>query len=223
MRLLLVEDEKSLSRAVKMLLEKNNYSVDAVYNGRDALDYLADSLYDGVILDVMMPGMNGFEVLQELRASGNMVPVLILSAKTEVDDKVAGLDIGANDYLTKPFASKELLARIRAMTRAVGQQKDVSLNFGNVSLNCSTFLLSGPNGEYVLTNKEFQIMQMLMRDPAQIHSGEIILEKIWGYESDAEINLVWTYLSFLRKKLAAIGSDIEIKAVRNAGYLLVKK
>lgn len=223
MRLLLAEDEKSLSRAIKVLLERNHYSVDAVYNGQDALDYLGTNLYDGVILDVMMPKLDGFQVLRALREAGNNVPVLILSARSEVDDKVEGLDIGANDYLTKPFAGKELLARIRAMTRSPGGQMDSRLIRGNITLNCGDFQLSGPDGAYVLTNKEFQILELLMRAQGQVFSGELLLEKIWGYESEAEINTVWTYISYLRKKLSAIGANVEIKALRNAGYLLVEK
>ena len=225
MRLLLAEDERSLSRAITVLLEKNHYTVDAVYNGVDALAYLETNLYDGLILDVMMPKMDGFQVLRTIRAAGNSIPVLILSAKSEVDDKVEGLDIGANDYLTKPFAIKELLARIRAMTRNTSsqQQLDSSLSFGNISLNCSTFQLTGPGGDFTLTNKEFQILQMFMRNHGMVHSGDLLLEKVWGYDSDAEINTVWTYISYLRKKLAAIGANVEIKALRNAGYLLVEK
>lgn len=220
MRLLLAEDERSLSRAIVAILEKNNYSVDAVYDGAEALDYLALGSYDGVILDVMMPKMDGIGVLRRMRQRGDQTPVLILSAKSEVDDKVLGLDSGANDYLTKPFAAKELLARLRAMTRSRTEQADKVLRVGNVTLDCASYELAAPGGSYKLANREFQMMEMLMRNPKQLISSERFLERIWGYDSDAEINVVWVYISYLRKKLAALDADIQIKAQRNAGYYL---
>lgn len=223
MRLLLAEDERSLSRAIVAILEKNNYAVDAVYDGAEALDYLAAGNYDGVILDVMMPRMDGITALRQLRARGDNTPVLILSAKAEIDDKVTGLDCGANDYLTKPFAARELLARIRAMTRAPAGQSDTSLSMGNVTLDCATFNLSTPTGSYRLANKEFQMMEMLMRSPQRLISTERFFAHIWGYDSEAEINVVWVYISYLRKKLSALGANIEIKATRNAGYALEEK
>ena len=220
MRLLLAEDERSLSRAIVAILEKNNYAVDAVYDGAEALDYLATGNYDGVILDLMMPRMDGITALRQMRAAGNTTPVLILSAKSEVDDKVEGLDCGANDYLTKPFAARELLARIRAMTRETALQPDVRLTAGNITLDCAAFTLSSPTGSFRLANKEFQMMEMLMRSPRRLISTEHFMERIWGYDSDAEINVVWVYISYLRKKLAALDADIQIKATRNAGYSL---
>lgn len=222
MRLLLAEDEASLSKAVVMILKKNNYTVDAAYDGIEALEYLAANEYDGVILDVMMPRMDGIEVLQKIRKEGSSVPVMLLTARSEIDDKVLGLDSGANDYLTKPFASKELLARIRAMTRtsAVTAQPDTKLHLGNVTLDCATFELSSPFHCFVLANKEFQMIELMMRNPRQIISAEQFLDKIWGYEANAESNVVWTYISYLRKKLAAIKADVEIRARRNAGYSL---
>jgi len=220
MRLLLAEDEPSLRRAVTVMLEKNNYSVDAVADGQEALDYLDADNYDGVVLDIMMPKVDGITVLQTIRAAGNRVPVLLLTAKSEIDDKVLGLDSGANDYLTKPFAAKELLARIRAMTRAATQQVSASLCFGNVTLDQKTFELSTPKGSYRLANREYQMMELLMSNPRQLISSERFMEKIWGYDSDAEINVVWVYISYLRKKLTALGADIHIKATRNAGYSL---
>lgn len=221
MRLLLAEDERSLSRAIVTLLKRNNYSVDAVYNGQEALDYLDTNIYDGVILDVMMPKLDGISVLRHLRQAGNSIPVLILSAKSEVDDKVLGLDCGANDYLTKPFSVKELLARIRAMTRMGTEQTDTKLHMGNLTLDCADYRLSTPDGSFHLANKEFQIMELFMRNPQQIITAERFMEKIWGYDSDSEINVVWTYISYLRKKLSAMHADVEIRAKRNAGYLLV--
>ena len=222
MRLLLAEDEKSLSRAVKAILEKNNYAVDAVYDGAEAEDYLTSgTAYDGVILDVMMPKKDGFEVLRAIRAAGNAVPVLMLTARSEVDDKVNGLDLGANDYLTKPFSTRELLARIRAMTRTQAPQAlDSSLRVGNITLNRATFELSGPGGSYRLANKEFQMLELLMANPKTIIPAERFMEKIWGYDTEADISVVWVYISYLRKKLSAVHADVSIKAVRNAGYTL---
>ncbi len=220
MRLLLAEDEKSLSKAIITILQKNNYSADAVYDGEEALDYLASGNYDGVILDIMMPKLDGICVLKRLREQGNTIPVLMLTAKSEVDDKVLGLDSGANDYLTKPFNTKELLARIRAMTRNQNEQMDSKMKFGNVVLDRSTFELSSPNGNFRLANKEFQMMEMLMMNPRRLISAERFLEKVWGYDSEVEINVVWVYISYLRKKLAALHANIQIKAQRNAGYSL---
>jgi len=219
-RILLAEDERSLSRAICAILQKNNYSVDAVYDGQEALDYLESANYDGVILDWMMPKKDGIQVLQTMRAKGNTTPVLFLTARSDVDDKVLGLDSGANDYLTKPFATQELLARIRAMTRTGAGQGDASLRFGNVTLNCASYELSGPAGSYRLANKEFQMMEMLMRQPEKLISTEHFMDRIWGYDSEAELNVVWVYISYLRKKLTAIGANIRIKAQRNAGYCL---
>ncbi len=220
MRLLLAEDEKALSKALTTILERNNYSVDAVFDGESALEYLKTDNYDGVILDIMMPGIDGITVLKEIRKQGNLIPVLLLTAKSEIDDKVLGLDAGANDYLTKPFNSRELLARIRAMTRISSSQTSSCLQMGNVTLNRATFELSTPSGSYFLANKEFQMMELLMSNPANRISSERFMEKIWGYDSEAEINVVWVYISYLRKKLSALNANILIKANRNAGYSL---
>lgn len=220
MRLLLAEDEKALSRALTAILKHNHYSVDAVYNGQDALDYLETDIYDGVILDIMMPKVDGITVLRKLRAAGNTVPVLMLTAKSEIDDRVLGLDSGADDYLTKPFAAKELLARIRAMTRRKTEALDARLSFQDISLNRATFELSSGGSSIRLANKEFQMMELLLEYPGQVISMERFMEKIWGYDSEAELNVVWVYISYLRKKLAKLGSTVQIKVVRNAGYLL---
>ncbi|MDE7282413.1 MAG: response regulator transcription factor [Lachnospiraceae bacterium] len=222
MRLLLAEDETSLAKAIVTILKKNNYTVDAARDGVEALEYLETNEYDGVILDVMMPRMDGISVLKQIRKSGNCVPVIMLTAKAEVDDKVLGLDSGANDYLTKPFAAKELLARIRAMTRSgtAAVQPDSRLRFGNITLDCATFGLSSPYGSFTLANKEFQVIELLMRNPEQIISAEQFMDKIWGFESNAESNVVWTYISYLRKKLVALKADVKIKAMRNVGYSL---
>lgn len=219
MKLLLAEDELSLSKAIIKILEKNNYTAEAVYNGEDALKYLENGNFDGLILDIMMPEMDGITLLQKLRASGNQIPVLILSAKSEVDDKVLGLDSGANDYLTKPFDTKELLARIRAMTRT-GQTISSKITVGNITLDRATFELSSPTSVFRLANKEFQMMEMLMTNPKHRISTERFMEKIWGYDTETEISVVWVYISYLRKKLLALNANIAIKASRNSGYFL---
>ncbi len=220
MRLLLAEDEKALSRALKTILERNNYSVDPVYDGQAALDYLEADNYDGVILDIMMPRVDGLTVLKEIRRRGNPIPVLLLTAKSEIDDKVQGLDCGANDYLTKPFHTRELLARIRAMTRPQGAPVGTQLRMGNVTLDRATFELSSPAGRFRLANKEFQMLELLMTNPGHLISSERFLEKIWGYDSEAELNVVWVYISYLRKKLSALQANVRIRAKRNVGYCL---
>ena len=220
MRLLYAEDEKSLARAVSTILVKNNYSVDVVYDGESALEYLETENYDGAILDVMMPKLDGIEVLRRMRRRGDSTPVLLLTARSEIDDRVTGLDSGANDYLTKPFDMKELLARIRAMTRVLSVQPDKTISFGKVTLDCAGYDLSGPGGRTKLAGKEFQMMEMLMRNPRKLVSTETFMDHIWGYDSEAELNIVWVYISTLRKKLKGIDADIEIKAQRGVGYYL---
>jgi DNA-binding response OmpR family regulator len=220
MRLLLAEDERNLSDALVAILTHANYSVDAVYDGREAIDYLENGEYDGVILDIMMPKADGLTVLRTIRAEGNAVPVLLLTAKSEIDDRVEGLDAGADDYLPKPFAAKELLARIRAMTRRQPVLQDTLLRYGNITLSRTDFTLTGPDGSVKLANKEFQVMEMLLSNPGRTIPTERFLEKIWGYDSEAEINVVWVNLSALRKKLASLGADIQIKASRGLGYSL---
>ena len=219
MRLLLVEDERSLSRAVSRILEKNNYTVDAVYNGMDALSYFDNYEYDAVILDIMLPIMSGFEVLKRMRVKNSITPVLILSARSEVEDKVFALDSGANDYLTKPFDTQELMARLRAMTRSY-TVPDSRLVFGNLTLNRANFELSSPTGNFRLANKEFQMLELMMNNPGHLISTERFMEKIWGFNSDTEISVVWVYISYLRKKLLSLQANVKIKATRNAGYML---
>ena len=219
MRILLAEDEIPLARAIVRILEKSNYCAEAVHNGLDALQYLETGDYDLAILDVMMPRMDGITVVQTLRRQGNNIPVIMLTAKSEIDDKVLGLDSGANDYMTKPFDTKELLARIRVLTR--GQHlADSKINFGNISLDRATFTLSSPGGSFRLANKEYQMMEILMSNPGNLISSERFMEKIWGYETDAEINVVWVYISYLRKKLTALDANVQIRSSRNAGYTL---
>lgn len=219
MRILIAEDEKALAKALVKILEKNNYSADAVYNGQDALDYLESGNYDAAVFDVMMPVMDGITALKKLRSSGDKTPVLILSAKSQVEDKVQGLDSGADYYLTKPFNPQELLAAIRAVTRSQAEV-DTKLRMGNVTLDRATFELSSPTGSFRLANKEYQMLEMLMSNPRHIIPAERFMEKIWGFNNEAEINVIWVYISYLRKKLQALNADIFIKASRNAGYSL---
>lgn len=220
MRILLAEDERELSDALVAILKHNNYSVDAVYNGEDALAYLQVDNYDGAVLDIMMPKMDGITVLKKIRAEGNKVPVLILTAKSDVDDRVLGLDSGADDYLGKPFSAKELLARIRSVTRRNTEAVSSVLSFGNLSLDGTSALLSGPSGSCRLPNKEFQMMELLITNPRQIISTERFMEKIWGYDSEAEIGVVWVYISYLRKRLISLNTNVKIKAARGQGYYL---
>ncbi|MGN0428288.1 MAG: response regulator transcription factor [Agathobacter sp.] len=221
MRLLLAEDEKELSNALVTVLKHNNYSVDVVYNGQDALDYLlSGNNYDGAILDIMMPKKDGISVLKEARAFGIRIPILMLTARAEIDDRVMGLDAGADDYLTKPFSMKELLARIRAMTRRQAETTDSILSFGNIKLDRSTYTLSTHKDSLRLANKEFQMLEMLLVNPGQIISIDQFMEKIWGFDSDAEPNVVWVYISYLRKKLTALEANVSIRAARGLGYTL---
>lgn len=224
MRILLAEDEKDLVNALCTILKHSNYSVDAVYNGADAVEYLESGVYDVAIFDIMMPVMDGITALKKVRESGNNVPIIMLTAKSQIDDKVLGLDSGANDYLTKPFAAKELLARIRAVTRnaATSEVLNNVLKYGNVTLDLTTYELASVEGSFKLANKEFQMMEMLMKNTSVIISQESFMDKIWGFESEAESNVVWVNISYLRKKLKTIGADINIKATRNVGYSLEK-
>ena len=220
MRLLLAEDEHSLSKALVAMLEGNCYAVDAVYNGEDALAYLDMGSYDGLILDIMMPKLDGLEVLRRLRSRGAQIPVLLLTAKGEVEDKVLGLDCGANDYLSKPFAAQELLARIRAMTRTRTMRENTALRLGNLVLDRTTFVLSTPYGSERLLNKEYQILEMLMRRPGILISAERFIEVIWELDSDIEVSAVRVHISCLRKILIELRGDMQITARRNAGYCL---
>ena len=220
MRILLAEDERDLADALEAMLKHNNYSVDTVDNGQDALDYLMLDDYDGAILDVMMPKMDGVTVVQKLREAKKNTPVLLLTAKSEVEDKVYGLDSGADDYLTKPSVIKELLARVRSTTRRQATFTSNVLELGNVSLSKYTFELSTEKDKVRLSNKEYQMMEMLMRNPGNVIQTEQFLERIWGYDSDSEINVVWVNISYLRKKLKALDANVQIKATRNVGYTL---
>jgi Response regulators consisting of a CheY-like receiver domain and a winged-helix DNA-binding domain len=220
MRLLIAEDEPRLLRALTAIFEKSKYSVDAVSNGDDALNYGLSGNYDGIILDIMMPGLDGLEVLNTLRKQKVNTPVLLLTAKGEVADRVAGLDCGADDYLTKPFAVSELLARVRAMLRRREDFSPDILTFGNIQLNLGTYELCRGEVSQRLPTREFQLIEMLMRNPHGVVTTANMMERIWGWDSDVEVSIVWVYISNLRKKLSALGADIEIRAVRGTGYSL---
>ena len=222
MKLLYAEDEKSLSEAVVDVLEYNKFSVDAVYDGRDALDYARSGHYDGIILDVMMPKLSGLEVLERLRAAGSKTPILLLTAKSEIEDRIAGLDLGADDYLPKPFAMGELLARIRAMLRRRAEFTPDVLTLGNLSLDRQSYTLSVGDNRIILPKLEFQLMELFLLNRGIYLSTEDILVKVWGYDTDTEIGVVWVYISYLRKKLTALGANVAIQAKRNIGYTLTE-
>lgn len=220
MRILLAEDEKELSNALVAILKHHNYSVDAVYDGEDALDYGVSENYDIIILDIMMPKLNGLEVLEKLRQKCIDIPVLMLTAKSEIEDRIEGLDKGADDYLCKPFAMGELLARVRAIGRRKSEFTPNLLEFGNIKLDKETSELSSGMSSLRLSNKEFQILEMLMQNPRRLISTEQFMERIWGYDAEAEISVVWVYISYLRKKLLSLDANVKIKAVRGIGYTL---
>lgn len=220
MKLLYAEDEISMSEAVKDILEYHNYSVDSVYDGEEALEFARLEHYDGIILDVMMPKLNGLQVLQKLRAEGCKTPVLLLTAKSEVEDRIEGLDMGADDYLPKPFVMGELLARIRAMLRRREEFTPDILKCGNISLNIQSYELSGNGQSFVLPKIEYKMMEALMLNRGIFLSTEDLLVKVWGYNCEADIGVVWVYISYLRKRLSALKANVEIKAKRNVGYTL---
>ncbi len=223
MRLLVAEDDTDISKALKTILEKNNYSVDTVFNGKDAFEYAITGNYDSMIFDIMMPEMDGIEALKLIRKNGIKTPVLLLTAKSEIADKVEGLDAGADDYLPKPFAVTELLARLRAMLRRKDDFVPDILSFNNVMLNKSTFELSFEDKSVRLVSREFQMLEMLMQNSNQIISTDRFMEHIWGWDSDVEVSIVWVYISNIRKKFASINAPIEIKAIRGVGYCLEVK
>lgn len=221
MKLLLAEDERDLSKVIKKILELNNYVVDVAYDGEEALYYANNSYYDGIIMDIMMPKLDGISVVKEIRASGNGVPILILTAKSEIDDRVLGLDSGADDYLSKPFATKELLARIRALTRRKGEN-NVFYQFGNVTLNPNQYEMCAETSVR-LTNKEYRLMEYLIKNHDVLLSTERILSSVWEFDTDVELNVVWVFISTLRKKLQQINANIEIASARGVGYRLEEK
>ena len=222
MKLLFAEDDPDVSRSVTALLTRSHYSVDPVSNGYDALTYLTGGDYDACIMDIMMPGMNGDEVVRKARAAGSQVPVIMLTAMGEVEDRINGLDAGADDYLAKPFDGGELLARIRALLRRHESYSPDVVTYGDLTLNRSTFALSCHEKSVSLSNKSFQMMEMLMLSPGRIISVDEFMQHIWGWDSESEINVVWVNISTLRKQLSAMDSKTAIKVVRGAGYRLEK-
>ncbi|EGB91401.1 DNA-binding response regulator DltR [Clostridium sp. D5] len=223
MKLLFAEDEISMSEAVVDILTYHKYIVDAVYDGEAALEYARSAQYDGIILDIMMPKMSGLEVLGCLRREGYRTPILLLTAKAEVEDRIQGLDLGADDYLPKPFAMGELLARIRAMLRRREEFTPDIITCGNIYLNQKSYELSGNGQTFVLAKLEYRLMETLLLNQGMYLSSEELLVKVWGYETEAELGTVWVYISYLRKRLAALGANVEIKAKRNIGYTLEVK
>lgn len=220
MKLLFAEDEMSLSEAVTDILTYHNYQVDAVYDGADALAYAQTEAYDGIILDIMMPKMNGFEVLSKLRKEGCQTPVLLLTARNAIEDRIQGLDLGADDYLPKPFDTGELLARVRAMLRRRENFTPDVLSYADISLNPHTCELTCNSKSISLPKLEYLLMEALMLNQGVCLSSETLLAKVWGYETDAEIGSVWVYISYLRKRLPALESKVEIRAKRGVGYIL---
>ena len=223
MKLLFAEDDRDLCRVVRVLLERSGYSVDVVHNGVDAVDYVRGGDYDGLILDWMMPKLDGVTALKRLRGEGIDLPCLMLTARSAVDDRVDGLDAGADDYLSKPFQTKELLARIRAMLRRRSAIVPDLLRFSNLELNRATMELRCGNRSAKLANKAFQLMELLMERPRAVYSAEQLMEHIWGWDSESEINVVWVNISSLRKRLTELGARVEIRAKRGQGYFLEEK
>ena len=219
MKLLLAEDEAALRHALTVLLQRNCYTVDAVDNGADALAYLRLGDYDGAVLDVMMPKMDGLTVLRRLREEKNRTPILLLTARSEIEDRVMGLDAGANDYLVKPFDIREQLARIRVLTRSEKQEK-TDIRFGNICLDTASFTLSGPKDTVELGNKEYQCLLLLLREPGKVIPAERFMEKIWDPDSVGQENTLWTVIYNLRKKLEKVGADLQIGNKRNRGDLV---
>lgn len=221
MRILIVEDELHLAEALTHILRKNNYTADAVNDGASGLDYALSGIYDLILLDIMLPEMDGITVLKSIRKEGISTPVILLTAKGEISDKVRGLDSGADDYLAKPFATEELLARIRSASRRKGEVLvDNTLKFGDIELNMANLRLSGKGKEIKLILKESELMELLMQRKTAITSKELVIEKLWGFDTDAEHNNVEVYISFLRKKLAYLDSSVAINTIRGAGYVL---
>lgn len=220
MRVLIAEDEVATAKAIKVLLEKAKFSVDVVHNGSDAWDYVQAVSYDVIVLDIMMPGMSGLEVLARIRASRIATPVLMLTAKAEVEDRVLGLESGADDYLPKPFATKELIARIKALGRRSESYSDSVKAAGNLVLDGNRYEMRVGDQAVNLTNKEFQLMELFINHPGYVFSTDHLMEKIWGYETGSELDVVWTHIGYVRKKLRSLNADVEIRTIRGAGYAL---
>ncbi len=220
MRILIADDEQGIAKALKVILEKNKFAVDAVFNGTDALDYIMSTPYDAIVLDIMMPGLDGLTVLKRAREAGVKTPVMLLTAKSEISDRAAGLECGADDYLPKPFATTEFVARVRALTRRSESYTHSVITVGVTQLDSGRYELRCGDKSAALSNKEYQLMELFMRSPRRVFSTEHIMELIWGFDAEAETDVIWTYISFLRKKLRQIDSDAEIKTIRGVGYAL---
>lgn len=223
MRILIAEDEVGIAKALKLVLEKNRFAVDMVHNGLDALEYMLSVSYDTVVLDIMMPGLDGLEVLKRARERGITAPVLFLTAKAEVEDRIAGLDAGADDYLPKPFVMGEFLSRVRALTRRSGSYAPDVIRVGDTALDLSSYTLSAGSQSVRLNNKEFQLMELFMRNRGRVFSTDALMQKVWDLDTESETDVVWTYIGFLRKKLRGLEAGVEIKTIRGAGYALEEK
>lgn len=223
MKILIVDDERQLTNALATILKQNNYSVDCAYDGEEGLDYALSDIYDAIILDIMMPKMNGFELLKNIRLNKVDTPVLMLSAKSEISDKIEGLNAGADDYLAKPFDTAELLARIKALLRRKEKFTGDVLTYNDISLDRDSFTLSCGTKKISLGKKEFQILEMLMLNSGKSIDKEKFIEKVWGFDTDTEYNTIEVYVSFLRKKLVAVGAKTEVKSIRGIGYTLGDK
>ena len=220
MRILVAEDDRAIARAVEVMLSRNKYTVEVTNTGTDALDAILAGNFDALVLDIMLPGMDGLTLLRTVRQRGIHTPALFLTARGEIEDRVAGLDAGADDYLPKPFAMSEFLARVRALLRRSESYTPRVLTFGSVTLDCGQYTLSTASAQVRLNNKEFQLMELFMRHPRQVFSVDRLMELVWGLDAAAETDVVWTYIGFLRKKCRTIGADIEIRTIRGAGYAL---
>lgn len=220
MRILIAEDEVQTAKALKVLLEKASFTVDIVHTGTDAWDYIRAGAYEVIVLDIMMPGMSGIEVLTQIRKNGIKTPVLLLTAKAEIEDRVAGLEAGADDYLPKPFATSELIARVRALGRRSESYTDSQMQAGNLILDRNRYEMRSGDKKVSLTNKEFQIIELFINHPGYVFSADHIMEKIWGLDSESDTDVVWTHIGYVRKKLKSIDADVEIRTIRGAGYSL---
>ena len=222
MRLLIAEDNRELANTLQMMLKHQKYLVDVVHDGQEALEYAGQSQYDGIILDVMMPKLDGFQVLELLRSRGNHTPVLFLTARCALQDRVQGLDLGADDYLTKPFSQVELLSRVRAMLRRSSSYTPELLAYGNLRLDRTAFELSTPHGRVPLSTKEYQLMELFLREPRRVFSIDLLMETVWGWDSDTSSSVVWTYVGMLRKKLTELQADVQIRSQRGVGYCVTQ-
>lgn len=220
MRVLIAEDEQTTARALKLMLERSGFNVDIVFDGMDAWAYAQKEGYDAVVLDIMMPGMSGLEVLRRIRAAGMGTPAMLLTAKGEVEDRVAGLEAGADDYLPKPFATAEFIARVKALCRRNGGYADSAISLGNAVLDRGRFTLAASAGETLLTNKEFRLLELFFKNPGRVFSAESLMDAVWGLDSESNIEVVTKHVSLLRQELRKVGANVEVRTVRGAGYSL---